>query len=75
MNPEEDPNILRSVKGHTYFAPNVAICDDLISALNERVHLATESGRLLSWVPIWKADIDLLLDRRSYLAMLPSEVT
>lgn len=73
MTSLEDPNVIRSVKGHTYYAGTTEACDHIISALNERIHLASESGRLLSWIPIWRSDIDQLLEHRSYLAMCPKE--
>lgn len=65
------PHVVRSVKGHSYHVTSIDDCDHIISALNERIHLAVEMNRLPGWVPIWRADIDQLLERRSYLAMLP----
>lgn len=64
-------HIVRSTKGHSYHITTIEDCDHIISALNERIHLAIEMDRLPDWVPIWRADIDQLLERRTYLSMLP----
>lgn len=65
--------VVRSVRGHTYDVRDVETCDRIISLLNEHIHRSTETGRLVSWIPSWQADIDSLLDHRADLAMLPTE--
>ena len=64
-----------SVKGHLYCVPTIEVCDQVLSLLDERLHRAEETGRLLDWIPAWREDIDRLLDRRLYLELTSGEVS
>lgn len=66
----EQPNPLNVVEGtcRLYDVPDIAACDKWLADLCFRIHSAPNIPNLIAQ---YRADSDLLLDRRLWLEMLP----